>query len=160
MIPLIAFLSIFALLWGLGHLGLLTWVGITEPIGWWDALRFSLAGMFLLTASGHWGRRRPDLVRMVPSFFSRWEPLGPAFLVSATGVLEIFGAIGLMWERAAPLAGLCLGLLLIALFPANVRAARDQIGIAGAEATALLPRTLIQILFLTATLAVYLGAPR
>lgn len=160
MIPLVVLLFLFTLLWGLSHLGLFTLVGIAQPMGWWLSLRFSLAGMFLLTASGHWGRRRPDLVRMVPRVFSRWEPLGPSFLVSATGVLEIIGAIGLMWERTAPPAGLCLSLLLIALFPANVRAARHEIGIAGAEATALLPRTLIQILFLTATLAVYLGAPR
>src|SRR5262249_34558818 len=58
------------------------------PLGWWDALRFALAAMFLLTASAHWGKRRPDLIRMVPSAFPR-----PDLIVTITGVLEIFGLI-------------------------------------------------------------------
>jgi len=52
-----------------------------------DALRLALSGMFLLTASAHWGKRRPDLIRMVPSVFPR-----PDLLVTFTGVLEILGA--------------------------------------------------------------------
>jgi len=35
-------------------------------------LRAALGIMFFLTASAHWGKRRPDLIRMVlPSAFSR-----------------------------------------------------------------------------------------
>lgn len=33
---------------------------------WQPALRAALLPMFLITASAHWGKRRPDLVRMVP----------------------------------------------------------------------------------------------
>lgn len=33
---------------------------------WHLALRAALGAMFLLTASAHWGRRRADLIRMVP----------------------------------------------------------------------------------------------
>ena len=58
------------------------------PLGWWDALRFALAAMFLLTASAHWGERRPDLIRMVPPIFPR-----PDLVVTITGVLEILAAI-------------------------------------------------------------------
>src|SRR5262245_45857602 len=47
-------------------LGLLAMVFLllVAPFGWHTALRFGLAAMFLLTASAHWGKRRPDLIRM------------------------------------------------------------------------------------------------
>jgi uncharacterized membrane protein len=110
--------------------------------------------MFLLTASAHWGKRRPDLVRMVPPVFRR-----PDLLVSLTGVLELLGAVGLLLPRLAPLAAGGLSLLLLALFPANVHAARAGVTIAGRPATALGPRALMQLVFLGATLAVALGRP-
>lgn len=141
MVPLIALVALFALL--------------VYPFGWWTALRVALAGLFLVTASAHWGKRRPDLIRMVPPAFPR-----PDLLVTFTGVCEILGVIGLLIPRVAPFAAAGLTLLLVAIFPANVRAAREQLTIAGQRTPALLPRTLIQLLFLAATIAVILGAPR
>jgi uncharacterized membrane protein YphA (DoxX/SURF4 family) len=44
-------------------------------------------------------------------------------IITATGILEILGAIGLMVPRTWRAAALCLVLLLVALFPANVYAA-------------------------------------
>jgi len=44
----------------------------------------------------------------------------------------------------APVAAACLALLLIALFPANIRAAREGLTIRGRPATALPLRTLLQ----------------
>jgi uncharacterized membrane protein len=123
------------------------------PLGWWNALRIALAGMFLLTASAHWGKRREDLIRMVPTSLPR-----PDVLVTITGIGEILGAIGLLIPGAAPVAALGLALLLIALFPANVRAAQQAITFGGRPATPLPARTFIQIVFLTATAAVILGA--
>ena len=123
------------------------------PLGWWTALRIALAAMFLLGASAHWGKRRADLIRMVPAALPR-----PELLVTSTGICEILGAVGLLIPRVAPVAALGLTLLLIALFPANVRAARQAISIAGRPATPLPARTLIQILFVTATIAVIIGA--
>jgi uncharacterized membrane protein len=123
------------------------------PLGWWTALRVGLAAMFLLTASAHWGKRREDLIRMVPAALPR-----PDLLVTVTGICEILGAVGLLISRVAPVAALGLTLLLIALFPANVRAARQAIAIGGRPATPLLTRAVIQIVFLTATIAVIVGA--
>jgi uncharacterized membrane protein len=123
------------------------------PLGWWTALRVGLAAMFLLTASAHWGKRRDDLIRMVPAALPR-----PDLLVTVTGICEILGAVGLLISRVAPVAALGLTLLLIALFPANVRAARQAIAIGGRPATPLLTRAVIQIVFLTATIAVIVGA--
>ena len=105
-----------------------------------------------LTASAHWGKRRADLIRMVPPAFPR-----PDLLVTITGILEILGAIGLMLPRVAPYAALGLSLMLLAVFPANVHAARNRLTIAGSPVPALLPRALLQLLFLAATVAVFLG---
>ena len=146
MIPFAVLITLFALLSVAGHSQLL----VSE--GWWTSLRLALSGMFLLTASAHWGRRRPDLIQMVPTVFSR-----PDVLVTATGVLEILGAIGLMLPAFAPYAALGLALMLIAVFPANVHAARKHLTIAGRQVEALVPRTLLQLVFLVATLAVFLG---
>src|SRR5215471_6990933 len=90
------------------------------PFGWWTALRIALAAMFLLGASAHWGKRRADLVRMVPAVLPR-----PDLLVTITGLCEVLGAVGLLIPRVAPVAALGLSLLLIVLFPANIRAARQ-----------------------------------
>ena len=103
--------------------------------------------MFLLTASAHWGRQRADLIAMVPRAFRR-----PDLMVSATGVLEILGAVGLLIPATAPVAAACLTMLLIALFPANIRAAREGLTIGGRPATALPLRTLLQLAFLVAVL--------
>lgn len=123
------------------------------PLGWWAALRTALAAMFLLTASAHWGKRRDDLIRMVPEALPR-----PDLLVTITGICEMLGAIGLFISRVAPVAALGLTLLLIALSPANVRAARQAITFGGRPATPLPVRTVIQIVFLTATIGVIVGA--
>ncbi len=123
------------------------------PLGWWTALRVALCAMFLLTASAHWGKRRPDLIKMVPPAFPR-----PDAMVTFTGICEILGAVGLLIPAIAPYAAIGLTLMLLAIFPANVRAAREKLTIAGTPATPIVARTLIQILFLAATIAVVVGA--
>lgn len=149
MVPFAVLVGSFAVLAVLGHFG------IPFSCGWWTSLRLALSGMFLLTASAHWGKRRPDLVRMVPASLPQ-----PEMLVTATGILEIAGAVGLMIPMAARLAASGLTLLLIAVFPANVRAARHRLAIAGRPALPLLPRTLMQAAFLAATVAVAAGGER
>jgi uncharacterized membrane protein len=136
-------------------LNILGRLGTPFSFGWWTALRISLAAMFLLTASAHWGRRRADLIRMIPPLFPR-----PAFLVSITGVLEILGAIGLLIPGIAPFAGLALSLFLLAVFSANVHGARERLEIAGRPATPLLARTAMQVVFVIATMAVFIAGLR
>src|ERR1700757_3901822 len=113
-------------------------VGLLDS--WTLSLRGGLALMFLFTASAHWGKRRGDLIAMVPRVFPR-----PDLMVSATGMFEIFGAVGLLIPAIAPVAAACLTLLLIVLFPANIRAAREGLKIGGRPATALPLRTLLQL---------------
>src|ERR1035441_9501277 len=118
MAPLVVLAALFALLRILGYFQ------IPVAFGWWTSLRFALVGMFLLTASAHWGRRRPDLIRMVPTAFPR-----PDLLVTVTGVLEILGAMGLLLTKVAPYAALGLAIMLVAIFPANIHAARQRLTI-------------------------------
>ena len=122
--------------------------GIAWLEGWQPARRAGLAVMFLLTASAHWGRARTDLVRMVPPRFPR-----PEFLVTLTGALEILGAAGLLIPATAQAASFGLAALLIAMFPANVHAARVGLTLRGKPATKLPLRTALQVAFLAAVVA-------
>lgn len=146
MTPFVVLTLVTLLLRALGAIGL----GGLES---WDVcLRGGLAAMFLLTASAHWGRRRPDLIRMVPQSFPH-----PDLIVTVTGALEILGAAGLLLPMTARPAAACLAMLLVAMFPANVQAARHRLSIGGKPATALVPRTLLQIVFISALALVALG---
>jgi uncharacterized membrane protein len=80
---------------------------------------------------------------MVPAMFPQ-----PAALVYFTGTLEFMGAAGLLLPRFRSLAGICLIVLLIALFPANVNAALKGATLAGKPATPLWLRTPMQLLFI------------
>lgn len=146
MAPFIVLVTLYVVLSILGHFHL------PVAFGWWTSLRLALAGMFLLTASAHWGKRRADLIRMVPPAFPR-----PDLLVTFTGILEILGAVGLMLPQVAPYAALGLSLMLLAIFPANIHAARKRLTIAGSPVPALLPRALLQLVFLTATVTVFVA---
>jgi uncharacterized membrane protein len=121
--------------------------GVGPFDSWTWCLRGGLALMFLFTASAHWGRRRGDLIAMVPSVFPRAD-----LMVSVTGVLEILGGLGLLIPAIAPIAGACLAMLLVGLFPANVRAAREHLRIGGRPATALPLRALLQLVFVSAVI--------
>ena len=141
MFPLTVLLSSFAVFSLAGR-----WVAWLSP--WPLALRAALALMFLATASAHWGSRRADLIEMVPDVFP-----DPGLIVTLTGVAEIVGAIGLLIPATAPYAAAGLVVLLLAMFPANVRAAVEGLSIGGSAATPLVPRTILQLIFIAACLA-------
>jgi uncharacterized membrane protein len=147
MIPIVVLAVLFVVLSLAGRLG------VPFMWGWWTSLRLALGGMFLLTASAHWGKRRSDLIRMVPPAFPK-----PDLLVTLTGILEIVGALGLLHPYTAKPAAVGLCLLLFCLFPANVRAAHEKMTIGGRPVPPLLQRTAIQVVFVASTLAVVFGA--
>jgi uncharacterized membrane protein len=142
-IPLIVLLLSFTVLRGAGLLGVTALNSADLP------LRIALCLMFLLTASAHWGKGRADLIQMVPSVFPN-----PATLVSISGVLEILGAVGLLIPGTARWAAVCLAILLVALFPANVRAARQHLTILGRPVPGLFVRGIMQIIFVGALVLV------
>jgi uncharacterized membrane protein len=142
MVVLVVLLVSLVLFVGLGSLG----VGALST--WHEVVAWALATMFLFTASSHFvARTREDLIAMVPGVFPK-----PALLVSLTGVLEGLGAVGLLIPATRGLAGLCLVLLLVALLPANVSAARRGVSMRGRAPTPLLVRIPMQILFVGLTL--------
>ncbi len=114
---------------------------------WSFALRCGLAAMFLVTGISHFVGMRDELIAMVPPALP-----APGLLVAVTGLLELAGAIGLLWTRTAPWAAAGLGVLLVVMFPANVHAA--QRGLSPSFGDQLLPRTLLQVVFLAAAVAV------
>lgn len=142
MAPLITLVTATLVLRAAGTLGV-------RPLrGWHPALRGGLAAMFVVTGASHFSGMREDLIAMVPPALPRAD-----LLVSLTGVLELAGAAGLLHRRTAPWAAGGLALLLVAMFPANVYAATAGLEL-DSTTMPLLPRTLLQLLFLGAALAV------
>ncbi|HXE91909.1 MAG TPA: DoxX family protein [Terriglobales bacterium] len=121
-------------------------LGVQYLDSWIASTRSGLALMFLFTASAHFTTMKEDLVRMVPPAFPC-----PRQIVFISGILEILGAIGLLPPSTRPWAGLGLVLLMIAMFPANVYAARRGLTLRGKSATPLALRLPMQILFITLT---------
>ncbi|WP_107658611.1 DoxX family protein [Nocardia suismassiliense] len=138
MAPLVVLAVVTALARLIGRLAGPDWLD-----SWPHAVALGLAAMFALTASAHFlSPRREALVAMVPPALPN-----PAALVTLTGVLELAGAAGLLIPATAKLAAAALILLLISLFPANIRAAKADLGIK----TMPLPlRALVQVLFIAA----------
>ena len=112
---------------------------------WPAATRVGLACMFFLTASAHFNSMRGDLVRMVPPGMPN-----PELMVTFTGICEVLGAIGLLIPQTRRLAAACLILMLLAVLPANIHAARSALTLDGAAVTPLWPRIGLQILFIAA----------
>ena len=82
---------------------------------------------------------------MVPPQFPQ-----PEFLVTLTGILECAGAVGLLTPGFTRPAAYCLIALLLAMFPANVRAAREKLLVAGRPAMALSLRLPLQVFWIGA----------
>lgn len=120
----------------------LGWIGVDALDNWQAALKVGLALMLLLTAFAHFHPRlRPEIVEMVPPALPR-----PDLLVTLTGVLEIAGAIGLLIPATSTWAAVGIILLLIALWPANVSAARRKV----AQGDPIGPRSVFQLIYIAA----------
>jgi uncharacterized membrane protein len=141
MAPLIALIAAFAIFRALGFV-------VPFLADWQHALRAALGVMFLLTASAHWGKRRPDLVRMVPSRFG-----SPGLWVTLTGFAELAIAIGLQTPRLAPWSAVIAVLMLCCLLPANLKAAREHLTILRKSVLPAAPRILLQFVFIAALVA-------
>lgn len=132
--------------------------GVPYVDTWPEALAVGLAGMFALTASAHFTpTRRAGLIAIVPPAV-RAAPL----VVTVTGLLEIAGAVGLLvppdWRVGIRMAAaIGLTLMLIAVYPANVYAGQRPRH-PDAPHTPILPRTILQIVFLAATVTVAVTA--
>lgn len=89
----------------------------------------------------------PPIVRgmaaMVPPVM-RNRPLSARALVYLTGVAEIVGGLGLLWEPIRPIAAIGLAIFLVCVFPANAYAAKRPEKF-GKIAVPFWPRLIMQI---------------
>lgn len=119
---------------------------------WARAVAVGLAAMFLLTGVAHFAPPlRSQLIAIVPPALPT-----PGLLVSVTGVLELLGAAGLLLPATRVAAAVCLLLLMLAMFPANIYAARMP-DPPKSMTTRLPLRTAEEILYLAAAVAVALA---
>lgn len=92
----------------------------------------------------------PPVVRgmaeMVPRAF-HGKPFSARGWVWVTGVAEIAGGLGLLWEPTRAAAGIALAVFLVCVFPANAYAAghRDRFGVI---AVPFWPRLVMQLMLM------------
>ncbi|TQL47513.1 putative membrane protein [Homoserinimonas aerilata] len=115
-------------------------------------IRIALALVFIGMGASHFVPTvKRTMAAMIPPRL-RWAGmLSPRNLVVITGVLEIAGGIGLLIPATTVTAGVCLALLLIAVFPANSYAARRPEKF-GRVAVPLVPRLIGQIVLIALVL--------
>ena len=142
MAPLIILVISFFIFRALG------WVGVAHFHSGQISLQAALAVMFFFTAWAHFGKMRADLLKMVPAAFGN-----ASLWVTLTGILEFLGAVGLLLRSTSRIAAYAFIALLLAMFPANVLAARRSLTIGGRPATRLDLRIGIQLIFIGALIA-------
>jgi uncharacterized membrane protein len=137
MISLFVLVVSFTVLRGVGALG------VKRLSSWKEAGRIALVIMFLFTGFSHFSSLKHDFAAMIPS------PLpNDLWVIYLTGFFEIAGAVGLLIPRTRRLAGVCLVLLLVAMFPANVNAIINGIPLGGNAPTPLWVRAPMQLLYI------------
>ena len=114
-------------------------------------LRVVLALPLFVSGVGHFVRME-TYASIVPPIFPERE-----FLVILTGIFELAGAIGLLLSRTTRMAATCLGVLMIAVFPANIYVANRAVE--GLPMPSVPVRTVLQALYLVLLLASGWGIP-
>jgi uncharacterized membrane protein len=109
--------------------------------------------MFVMTGIAHFvPAMRRDMIAIVPPRLP-----APGLLVTITGVLELLGAAGLLYPPTRVAAAVCLFVLMLVMFPANVYAARMP-NPPKSMTSRLDVRTAEEIVFLGAAVMVSLGS--
>jgi uncharacterized membrane protein len=134
-------------------IGWLGWAGGAYVNSWHAAIAVGLAAMFVMTGFAHFApAMRRDLIAIVPPRLP-----APGYLVTITGLLELLGAIGLLVPETRVAAAICLLVLMLAMFPANVYASRMP-NPPKSMTTRLPQRIVIEVVFLAAAVAVAVGS--
>jgi uncharacterized membrane protein len=128
-------------------------LGVDYVDSWPQAVAVGLAVMFVMTGVAHFvPAMRRDMIAIVPPRLP-----APGMLVTMTGVLELLGAAGLLYPPTRVAAAVCLFVLMLAMFPANVYAARMP-NPPKSMTSRLDVRTAEEIVFLAAAVMVGLGS--
>lgn len=129
------------------------WLGADYVDTWPAAIAVGLAAMFAMTGVAHFVRPlRDDMIAIVPP-----RVPAPALLVTITGALELLGAAGLLFPPTRAAAAVCLLLLMLAMFPANIYAAWMP-NTPKSMTSRLSVRTAEEAVYLAATVIVAVGA--
>jgi uncharacterized membrane protein len=132
---------------------LIGWLGVDYVDSWPQAVAVGLAVMFVMTGVAHFvPATRRDMIAIVPPRLP-----APGLLVTITGVLELLGAAGLLYPPTRVAAAVCLFVLMLVMFPANVYAARMP-NPPKSMTSRLDLRTAEEIVFLAAAVMVGLGS--
>ena len=114
-------------------------------------LRIVAALPLAVSSMGHFAR--PALFAgIIPPMFPH-----RVILVILSGVFELAGAVGLLVPRVTRLASVCLCLLMIAVFPANVYVANQTVG--GLHMPGVPVRTAMQAVYMMMLLIAGWGMP-
>jgi uncharacterized membrane protein len=128
-------------------------LGVDYVDSWPQAVAVGLAVMFVMTGVAHFvPAMRRDMIAIVPPRLP-----APGMLVTITGVLELLGAAGLLYPPTRVAAAVCLFVLMLVMFPANVYAARMP-NPPKSMTSRLDVRTAEEIVFLGAAVMVGLGS--
>jgi uncharacterized membrane protein len=129
------------------------WLGVDYVDSWPEAVAVGLAVMFVMTGVAHFvPPMRRDMIAIVPPRLP-----APGLVVTITGVLELLGAAGLLYPPTRVAAAVCLFVLMLSMFPANVYAARMP-NPPKSMTSRLDVRTAEEIVFLGAAVMVGLGS--
>lgn len=122
------------------------------PFGRWQkVLRVVLALPLFVSGVGHFVRME-TFASIVPPIFPQRE-----FLVILAGIFELAGAVGLLLSRSTRMASTCLGILMIAVFPANIYVANRAVG--GLHMPSVPIRTVLQAIYIVLLLTSGWGIP-
>ena len=95
-------------------------LGVDYVDSWPQAVAVGLAAMFVMTGVAHFvPAMRRDMIAIVPPRLP-----APGLLVTVTGVFELVGAAGLLYPPTRIAAAVCLFVLMLVRFPANIYASR------------------------------------
>jgi uncharacterized membrane protein len=121
--------------------------------GWMQwALRVAVALPLLVSGIAHF-TRTALVMTLIPPFF----PYRPQ-LVLVSGAMELAGALGLLLPAFTRTASACLAVLMIAIFPANVYAANQNVG--GLHMPSVPVRLAMQVVYILLLLIAGWGVPR
>jgi uncharacterized membrane protein len=95
---------------------------------------------------------RRDMIAIVPPRLPT-----PGLLVTTTGVLELVGAAGLLYPPTRVAAAVCLFVLMLVMFPANIYASRMP-NPPKSMTSRLDVRTVEEVVYLAAAVVVGLGS--
>jgi uncharacterized membrane protein len=124
-----------------------------SSFGWLQWVLRVVVGLPLLASGFAHFTRTALFASIIPPFF----PYRPQ-LVLLSGAMELAGAVGLLLPGFTRMASVCLALLMIAIFPANVYAANQDVG--GLHMPNVPVRTAMQVIYIVLLLIAGWGFPR